>query len=281
MADSGTFGEDWNIKPRDENGVLLTHGIPTYHPIGIAQFALHCYGRWLERGDRIARESFLAQARWLQRNQRRIDGVDGCYPFPFPWPKYGAPARWISAMAQGEAISVLLRAHWLVPDAGFDAAARCAARPFEKTIEFGGVVFKDGRDVFLEECAILPAPHILNGCIFALWGLWELEQFDPASQRRELIDAVLSTILRLIPAFDTRWWSRYSLQSSSSGRGHLATLKYHAFHIAQFHVLAEMTGEARFRHIAERWEGYVSRFASRSRLLLETALSLPERFHAR
>ncbi|HUZ48703.1 MAG TPA: D-glucuronyl C5-epimerase family protein [Candidatus Dormibacteraeota bacterium] len=281
FADSGTYGEDWDGKPRDDEGVLLTNGVvPTYHPIRIAQFALHCYGRWFERGDRVARESFLAQARWLQHNQRRIGLVGGCYPFPFPWPKYRAPSGWLSAMAQGEAISVLLRAHGLAPGAGFDAAARAAARPFDSAIERGGVVFKDGQDVFLEECAVLPAPHILNGCIFALWGIWELEQFDPQSRRRELIDAVLQTILRWIGAFDTRWWSRYSLQRSAGGRDHLATLKYHAFHIAQLRVLAEMTGDARFSRIAERWEAYISHIASRARVLLETALSLPERFGA-
>jgi len=280
FAGSGTYGEDWESKPRDGDGVLLTNGMPTYHPIGIAQFALHCYGRWIEQGDAVARESFLAQARWLQRSQRRIGLVDGCYPFPFPWPKYGAPSGWLSAMAQGEAISVLLRAHGLKPGAGFDAAARTAARPFDSAIERGGVVFKDGQDVFLEECAVLPAPHILNGCIFALWGVWELEQFDPQPRRRELIDAVLGTLLRWIGAFDTQWWSRYSLQRSAGGRGHLATLKYHAFHIAQLRVLAEMTGDARFARIAERWEAYVSQFASRARVLFETALSLPERFGA-
>lgn len=280
LADSGTYGEDWDGRPRDDNGVLLTHGVPTYHPIGIAQFALHCYGRWIELGDRVARESFLAQARWLQSAQRRIGLVYGCYPFPFPWPKYRAASGWLSAMAQGEAISVLLRAHGLCPGAGFDVAARAAARPFDSAIERGGVVFKDGQDVFLEECAVLPAPHILNGCIFALWGIWELEQFDPQSRRRELIDAVLKTLLRWIEAFDTHWWSRYSLQRSTSGKDHLATLKYHAFHIAQFRVLAEMTGDARFARIAERWEAYISHIGSRARVLIGTALSLPERFGA-
>lgn len=280
FADSGVYGEEWDGRPRDGDGVVLTQGVPAYHPIGIAQYALHCYGRWLERGDRVARESFLAQARWLQQNQRRVGLVDGCYPFPFPWPKYRAASGWLSAMAQGEAISVLLRADWLAPGVGFADAARAAARPFDSAIERGGVVFKDGRDVFLEECAVLPAPHILNGCIFALWGLWELEQFDPQSRRQALIDAVLQTLLRWIGDFDTGWWSRYSLQRSSGGREHLATLKYHAFHIAQLRVLAEMTGEERFARVAERWEGYVSRGASRARLLLETALSLPERFGA-
>lgn len=276
-AGCGTFGEDWDVMPRDAEGVLLTLRGALYHPIDIAQFALHCHAAWQEKRDVRSRDAFLAQAAWLRDNQASRNGIDGLYLFPFPWPKYGAAAGWVSAMAQGEAISVLLRAHADAPDRGFDRAAKNAAQPFRHSIQDGGVVFRDGADCFLEECAVLPAPHILNGCIFAFWGLWELQQADPQPWLAELIDDVGSTLHRWLPRFENGWWTRYSLQRSRAGREHLATLKYHAFHIAQMRVLGVMTGQRDFTSAADRWELHVKRAESRARLLFETAFALPER----
>jgi hypothetical protein len=65
---------------------------------------------------------------------------------------------------------------------------------------------------------------------------------------------------------------------STTQRPHLATLKYHEFHIAQMHVLSSMFGEPAFGEAARRWTAYAQARASRRRLLSETLGSLPERF---
>jgi hypothetical protein len=277
---SGVYGEDWTASARDAAGVLLTGTAKVYHPIRIAQFALHRHGRWLAAGDDAARVEFLAQARWLRDRQQR-GGIPGLYRFGFPWKKYAAPRGWSSAMAQGEAISVLLRAEGLQPGAGFGSAALRAAEPFRYDLAEGGVVWRSGTDVFFEEIANRYAPHVLNGCVFALWGLWELAERGGDAQHRRLAEACAITLRRWVPAYDTGWWTLYSLLRSAARRPHIATLKYHAFHVAQMRVLAEMFDERVFAAAADRWSSYVENRACRSRLFAATVRSLPERLLGR
>lgn len=272
---SGTYGEDWSTSPHDAAGVLIERS-GKYHPIRIAQYALYLHARWLEHGDPAVRAQFLAQAGWLRSHQQPHD-VRGTYRFAFPWPKYGAPEGWCSAMAQGEAISVLLRAQTFEPRGSYAEAARQAAAPFAADIAHGGVVWRGDGDVFLEEVVVDDPPHILNGCIYALWGLWELWRLEPEAWCGVTIEQTVATIKRWLPRFDLGWWTRYSLMPSRSGRPHIATLKYHAFHIAQMRVLAAMFHEPAFAAAADRWESYVRSPAIRLRVLAENAVSIPER----
>ncbi len=271
------YGEDWDENPRDENGVMLTGPDGHYHAIRISQFALHLHERWCVEHDEAAREDFLKQATWL-RDHQETQPIAGIYKFNFPWPKYGARAGWVSAMGQGEAISALLRADHVSPGNGFGDAAWRAAEPFRNDIPSGGVVWRNGSNVFFEEVANVNAPHILNGCIFALWGLWELWVTSPEAWQGELIERCVETVKRWLPLYDTGWWTLYSLMRTATGRTHLATLKYHAFHIAQMKILGAMFDEPEFKKAAERWTSYIDERSSRGRLLASTMISLPERF---
>ncbi len=278
-ASTGVMGEDWDVCPFDRDGVLMTLRGGFYHPIEIAQYALHQHALYAETGSPQALQHFLAQARWLRDGQRERGAIAGCYAFAFPWERYGAPAGWISAMAQGEAISVLLRAEEIAPGEGFGAAARRAAAPFRHEIREGGVVWRNaGGDTFFEECSVEPPAHILNGHIFALWGIWELSRYDADAWLHELVDAGTATVRRRLPLYDTGYWSRYSLLETPRGGRHLATLKYHAFHISQLRVLAGMAGDASFDAAADRWQAYAERTGHRTRVMLATAASLVDRF---
>jgi heparosan-N-sulfate-glucuronate 5-epimerase len=278
--DDGVYGEDFDGAPRDDGRVLLSGPQRYYHPIRIAQFALHRLGLWCTKRDQTARADFLAQADWL-RDRQQSDGMPGLYVFNFPWSKYGAPAGWCSAMAQGEAISVLLRANHIEPNAGYADAAVRASLPFGAGIDRGGVVWESGDEIFFEEIANRHAPHVLNGCIYALWGIWELWKVTDEPWLRERIERCVATLRAWLPRFDTGWWSLYSLLFSATGQPHVATLKYHQFHIAQMRVLAKMFGEPLFEQAANRWSEYGVRRTSRARLVGKTLLSLPERFLGR
>jgi hypothetical protein len=272
----GVYGEDWTNAPRDPRGVLLVGPSRWYHPILISQFALHRFCVWHSTRDAKALNDFLAQAAWL-RDHQSADGVPGLYRFEFPWVKYGASVGWCSAMAQGEAISALLRADRLAPGQGFGEAAVRASLPFYADIGRGGVAWRDDRDCFFEEIANEHAPHVLNGCIFALWGLWELWKVTGDANAARLTDACVKTLREWLPQFDTGWWTLYSLMRSAARSPHVATLKYHQFHIAQMRVLAAMFRDETFAQAASRWGSYAESPASRARVLAAALTSLPER----
>ena len=269
---NGVYGEDFIGAPRDADGVLL-YGSRLYHPIRIAQFALHRFNRWHATAESEAKSDFLAQAKWLRDHQDHL----GRYRFPFPWSKYGAEAGWISAMAQGEAISVLLRAHALEPANNYGDAALRAVRPFFIHCGSGGVAWRSGPDLFFEEVANQHAPHILNGCIFALWGVWELWRRSEDHRLERIISNCVDTLRKWLPRFDTGWWTCYSLLHSGGDQRHVATLKYHQFHIAQMRVLARMFDQSCFEEAAARWADYIERPTCRIRVLLAALRSIPER----
>ena len=60
----------------------------------------------------------------------------------------------------------------------------------------------------------------------------------------------IATLRRWLPRFDTRLVELYSLLVSATDQPHLATLKYHQFHIAQLRVLARMFDEPFFDETA-------------------------------
>ncbi|MBV9278162.1 MAG: hypothetical protein JOZ97_08010 [Candidatus Eremiobacteraeota bacterium] len=274
-SDTSAWGEDWAISPFDSDGVLLTLGGKFYHPSRIAQFALHAHADWSERRSERALRAFRAQAQWLRDHQRAHRGIEGCYPFDFPWPRYGAACGWISAMAQGEAISVLLRADQMFPKDGYFDAAMRAATPFRMDLRDGGVVSRTTQgDVFFEEVAVEPPAHILNGHIYALWGLWELQRLTQESWLSDLVRDGAQTLCRRLPLYDSGYWSFYHLLAYQGGFRPVATLKYHAFHVAQLRVLAAMCGEQRFEAVANRWEAYQDTLLSRAKTMQNAIAAL-------
>ena len=76
---------------------------PEYNAGTVAAYAL---GLWT-LGHHEA--EFIAQAKWLLTNQ----SPDGAFRLGFPIPMLRLKAGWVSAMYQGEAVSVFLRAYQL------------------------------------------------------------------------------------------------------------------------------------------------------------------------
>ena len=111
------IGEGWVSATFDERGVLIS-SLGLHIPVTIAQFAFHEYARYVETGNGDVKKRFLDQAEFFVRSQRG----DGAYTQAETVPDYRATPGWISGMAQGEAASVLLRAHVLTGDERFKAA---------------------------------------------------------------------------------------------------------------------------------------------------------------
>jgi hypothetical protein len=266
-GDDATLGEGWHRRPVDDAGVLLTH-TREYWPVDIFQYGLQCHADWLRTGDARARRQFGAQAEWAACAQTTRDGVPGLYAFPSGWKRYACEPGFRSAMAQGQAISLLLRAYQVTATPKYLDRAIAASSAFFQSIEEGGVSWHDALGgVVFEEAAALPPSHILNGWIYALWGLFELGILVDDSRVKQLYDASLATLRRYLHHYDGGAWSYYSLLAAPNGYRKYATLKYHGFHIAQLQVLASMTGDEYYANTALRWQSLLD--SRRSRCLVQ------------
>ena len=115
----------------------------------------------------------------------------------------------------------------------------------------GGTVTHSPEGSFLEEFESLS--HVLNGCVYGLWALYDLIDGLAYSELRPLAESVESCLARLAPRFTmANGWSLYALDTY--GYAPLASIHYHRSHIRMFRLLSARTGQAAYRHAVERWE---------------------------
>lgn len=232
--------EIWGFR----QGIPITrHG--HHNPVTVSFYALHVYDKYLAKEERSFTK-FLDQARWLQSQQDK-----GAFIYYVPVLRYAASGSWRSAMAQGLAISVFTRAYKLTHESQYLATALQAAEVLSKPIEAGGCASFDTNGLpFLEEVAVNPPAHILNGAIFALWGLYDLELIS--NDYCSFKDLVIKRLIKELPHYDLSYWSRYDLMyQAPASRG------YHLLHIAQLKVLYRLTGKPVFKHYADKWQSYL------------------------
>jgi heparosan-N-sulfate-glucuronate 5-epimerase len=252
----------------DEDGVPL-YGAQTdyssrYHPTVIAQYALAHWNAYIVTGDQKNLQAFMIQADWLVAYESRFADDRGGWPMPLPSDRYNALDPWLSALTQGNGISVLMRAYHLTGEDVFLQVARRAIRTFELDIKEGGVSTSiDDNGIFFEEVAACPPAHMLNGHILALFGLYDYVALTDDSSIAELIQRSLVTLHALIDEFDTGYWSYYDLRFKG-----LAPRFYHALHITLLQALARYSGCEHCAALAEHWARYQQSFLCRMRYLI-------------
>ncbi len=240
-----------------------------YHPTRIAQYALAHWNAYLTGKAYEHERAFLHQAQWLLVHQvQLVNGIAG-WPLSAPRPEYYAFRPWLSALAQGCALSVLVRAYLLTEDEAFLQAAHPAVRAFELDILDGGVRSQVGEDgIFFEEVAVYPAAHILTGCMMALVGLCDYVAVTGESRIKDLIQQSSETLHTTLALFDTSYWTRSDLLHKR-----LASPSEHAMHIILLGWLAKYSGCEYCVGLVTRWAQYQSNVACRLRFLITNRLT--------
>lgn len=231
--------------------------------IAVAQWGLACHERFVSGEGERWLEGALAAGRELLETQE----PDGRWLDPRPYPHtLRMPPHWPSAMAQGQAASLLVRLQAKTDDGRFREGAVGALRPFAVPADQGGVLARLGEGPFFEEYPTQPPSYVLNGGIFALFGAHDVAAgLGDDEAARTFADGVRALGAN-IGRWDTGRWSRYDLYPHPVVN--VATLGYHRLHIAQLRALHLLNPELRLDDIAERFERY-----ERSRLRRAEALA--------
>jgi hypothetical protein len=212
---------------------------------------------------------FLAASEWLYRHlQPNRHGVP-VWQHHFDWEyRETLQAPWYSGLAQGQGISLLVRAYLHTGDKKYLSAAELAFQSFLVEVHSGGVRHTDSDgNVWIEEYIVSPPTHILNGFIWAAWGIYDYFLATGSNDAVTLFAACVQTLCLNLKRYDLGFWSRYEL--SNTRLPMIASRFYHRLHITQLRIMHEITHEPVLAEYASRWESYTRSRTKRTRALCQ------------
>ena len=261
----------------DYGGVFDANGIPMldyrgklgrqYNPIAIAQWGLGNFNLFRRTKNPDRQKKFITASEWLCDHLEQNSAGVLVWNHHFDW-EYRSPLRapWYSGLAQGQGISLLVRAYRETSNAAYMTAADRAFSSFQKSVADGGVAFTD-RDgnLWFEEYIVTPPTHILNGFIWAAWGVYDYYLATQSKNAYELFTRAVRTLAGNLARYDLGFWSLY--EQSGTRLPMVASPFYHRLHVAQLRVMYRLTGETVFAEYADRWESYTRNRTNRTRAL--------------
>lgn len=259
--------------PVFDPSTIKQEGDLSYHPISIVQYGLAHFNRWLETEDADSKQAFLTCAQFLANSYTEnliTKHALWWYNFPLRFPS--REEAWISGMAQGQILSLLVRAYELSQDEQYLSVAEKAYCSLTLDLEQDGCLSRDKYGPFIQELAFKPHTTILNGALYAFIGIIEYARIQPGL-RQDILD-LSSGIEARLKSFDTGYWSKYSQQI----RFNLADLHYHKVHIRQLEFVGEALDNAVFKATAQKFTGYLDRYSKLALRLRFLSLSMNRLF---
>jgi hypothetical protein len=238
-------------KPRDEQGVpmIIVDGQRYYRPGALAINGMKRLDAFRDDGDPRQLQQALLQAERLRELALHRRGADWL-PFWYDYPEAGQRAPWFNAMVQGLALSFYVRLGRVTGDPVHLVAARGVFRSFQRQDRdrTPWVAYVDGAGhLWLEHYPRRRPDHVLNAHLFALFGIYEYWQVT----RSVAVRSVLRDAIRTMQQNAGRYrrpggLSRYDLVNGTTSP------KYHAVHIWQLGLLADISGDRSFARLARQ-----------------------------
>ncbi|MBA2253675.1 MAG: hypothetical protein H0W07_00995 [Chloroflexi bacterium] len=239
--------------PTDVDGIAMREwedGRLYYHPVQLASYSFRLLSAYRKTGD----AGYLDWARRYAAKIRSLAVESGgalFLPYQFDYPRHELRAPWYSGMAQGMILSLFVRMHRITGEADYLAWAKAIFASF----------WRSGPDdrpwvsrvsarryLWIEEYPVNAHPdRVLNGFMFAIYGLYEYWKLTGSSGGRRILEGALTTLkahvmLYRVPG-DTSYYCLYHRTNTAEN--------YHSLHISQLDQIAAMSGDAYFASVAE------------------------------
>ena len=218
---------------KDESGRTIEF------PVAIFQYGLGAYDLFLQKGEKKYKDKFMQCCEWALLHQQE-NGAWSNFFFIYPQNPYGA-------MCQGEGASLLLRGFVSTGNKVYFDAAKRAIDFMLLSIQEGGCTDYIEKSIVMLEYTHRPA--VLNGWIFALFGLYDYVLIPTTEAKyKDIFKESVESLLVYMPKFTTAYWSKYDLC------GRISSPFYHNLQIAQMEALYQMTGRTEFDAYAKKWK---------------------------
>lgn len=245
----------------DDSGVVVwrdARGARQDHPVYLVQYALAALGGHQRTGEDAYLERALVNARRLAELSEPDGNGALWFPYHFPHRYYDVtmPVPWWSSMGQGQPLSLFSRLARLQPDSEWRRLAdltfrtfdswRALGRPWITTMDANGYLW------FEEYAADVEPLLVVNGHIFAIYGLYDYATLTADAHAIDYFDGGATTVLHYVDTFRVPGGvSYYCVREGYCQRPEWQNASYHPIHIQQLAMLAQMTGDAAFEAAAQ------------------------------
>jgi len=243
----------WAAMRMDAAGVPQTWTRATgtnYWPGYIAWYGLVQLGQHLRGNGSHHLDNFLRQVDWLEKHAIRRDDGAVVWVMNFDNPENGVVMRapWVSAHAQGLAISAIVRGWRVTKRPHLLELLKDSARIFDLDVSEGGIRTLSNGKVFYTELPGGSVPGILDGFMTSLLGLYDLSVETKEPHIANLFTAGMEGLKGLLHYWDYRnIWSWYGLHEN------LCTSAYHCLNRVLLSVLGRLTADQNLIDHAEGW----------------------------
>jgi heparosan-N-sulfate-glucuronate 5-epimerase len=222
----------------------------TYSIVAVIQYGLMCYDLFLQDIDVLKnRNSFQNCINWLEQNKNNFK--DSVVWRSEARDYYNLPEGWISGMYQGQAISIYLRAYQLFGEASYLDTAEKIYNSFKYDYNEGGFKRIDNQGcIWFEEYPSSTPSYVLNGYIYAIFGIYDLYRVSKRDDVKELWESCVHTIEVNLPKYDVWYWSVYDQLKEQ-----LVSFYYQKnVHIPLMKIMYLLTEKEIFNKYAIKWE---------------------------
>lgn len=235
--------------------------------VNVSQFGLGCYERFVAGEGEAWLHAALAAARFLVTAQQPDGSWQNLRPFLHTFP---LRAPWRCGMAQGQAASLLVRAYLETDEAQFGETARVALGPLCRDSDRGGTSAPIEGGRWPEEYPTYPPSFVLNGALFAWWGMRDVGVGLGDQEAVAAFEAGVETLAANLHRFDTGGWSLYCLRRFPVAP--IASSFYHVLHIHQLQAMQLLSPRPEVETIQRRWSDYLASRRLRSEALARKVL---------
>lgn len=241
--------------PRDQQGIPLLNyygniGIQ-YNTCAIAQYGLGMHTQLLRSPLQEYAKTLYNISEWLVNNQED----SGAWHYKFDWNNIKSP--WISGLAQGQAVSLLLRSYDYFKEDKFLDSANKGLMLMLSPENDGGCLSETEFGKWIEEhpnCA--EGKQILNGFIWSLWSVLDYYLITKDQKYYDLFLEFFDTVVKCIHVYDIGFWTIY--QKASNGKiPMVCSTYYQKLHNLQLDITLSMVYDENLAIYRNRWESYL------------------------
>tara|TARA_Y100000768_G_scaffold388808_1_gene387379 strand:+ start:16502 stop:17473 length:972 start_codon:yes stop_codon:yes gene_type:complete len=224
-----------------------------YNPIAIAQWGLGNYNIWLSTKSKKNYTKFIKSADWLCENLAKNDNNIKVWMHKFNFEYRDTLKKpWYSGLAQGQGLSLLLRALKETKNIKYEKSIADVYKSFQFDINEGGVICIDKfGNKWIEEYIVFPPTHILNGFIWSLWGIYDYYLYYNDPNAKKMFKEFSETIEKNLKHYDLGYWSKYELSNKPISM--ISSHFYHKLHITQLKIMYEITGKGIYNEFHKKW----------------------------